>query len=190
MRRSKHRLAAALLVALLAVGCGGGDDEESSDPTSADGDSTTTSGSGSSTTASDDPAAEVEAAYLAYWEMGERLLQHPDPDDPEIARRTTGNVRDAMVDSLSTLKAQRQAVRYGDLYEHDVISVDVTSEEAEVLDCLVDDGEVIDTSTGDRVAGGLVTVLYRTTMVLEDGQWKASEAIEEETWEGSSTCDG
>lgn len=181
-----RRLATIALVGLLAVGgCGcGGSDDDTSPPTTRRPSPTTSS---PPTTASVE--SQVEEAYLAYWEMGERLLENPNPEDPEIPQRTTGDLRGEMIDGLTTLRAQGQAVRYGDQYSHDVLSVAVTSQGAEVADCLIDDGVVIDLQTGEQVRGGVVTVLYTTTMVREGEHWKASEAVEQRTWEGVSQCD-
>ncbi|HEY8526849.1 MAG TPA: hypothetical protein VIL48_17895 [Acidimicrobiales bacterium] len=180
-----QRLAIFVLAALVAVGCGGGDNGPPGS-TRLPGSSTTTAPTTSTTTVE----SAVEEAYLAYWEMGERLLQDPDPDDPEILSRTTGRLRAEMIESLTTLRAQGRRVRYGPRYGHHVLSVSVESDVAEVVDCLVDDGEVIDVRTERRVSGGLLTVRHRTTMVREAGAWKASEAAQDGTWEGVSRCDG
>ena len=56
---------------------------------------------------------EVKAAYLAYWKMGARLLEAPDPTDPEIPQRTTtGKARSAQSTSRrSTSRASRPTSR-------------------------------------------------------------------------------
>src|ERR671911_1658895 len=95
--------AAAVACALLVLSSGCGDDDgEAAD----EGTTSTSETTIASTTTTQDPEAEVEAAYLAYWEMAERLLAAPDPDDPEIAQRVIGSARAKLVDSLATLRAQ------------------------------------------------------------------------------------
>jgi hypothetical protein len=185
-----RRATVAVLAVMLIAGCAGSGDDaaEGDDPSTTS--STPTPTTPDETLASNPAEAEVEAAYLAYWEMGERLLQAPDPSDPEIDRRTTGEVRGAMVDSLTTLKAQNSAVRYGDQYAHSVLSVEIDAQEAEVRDCLVDDGEVINETSGEAVRSGVVTVLYRTTMVHVGGEWLASDAVREQSWDGVVQCGG
>src|ERR671911_181129 len=88
-------VACALLV--LSSGCGDDDGEAADDGTTTSTSETTVA----STTTTQDPEAEVEAAYLAYWEMAKRLLAAPNPDDPEIARRASGINVDQVIDSLT-----------------------------------------------------------------------------------------
>src|SRR5918995_3724000 len=89
--------------ALLVVVAACGDDGEAA----VDGTTTSTSDTTiASTTTTQNPEAEVEAAYLAYWEMAKRLSEAPDPNDPELGERATGTALDKLVDSLTTMKAQ------------------------------------------------------------------------------------
>jgi hypothetical protein len=178
-----RRLATIALVGILAVGCGGGDDD-SSPPTSRRGSTTTVS---TPTTLSAE--AEVEEAYLAYWEMGERLLEAPDPDDPEIAQRAIDPARGQMIDSLTTLNARQQAVRRGSGYAHNVLSVEVTGEMASVRDCVVDDGAVISVVSGSTIREHVSTVLLETTLRRQGAHWRVSQIDQRDSWEGATTCD-
>jgi hypothetical protein len=178
-------LATIALVGLLAVGgCGcGGSDDDPSPPTTRRPPSTT---SAPPTTASVE--SQVEEAYLAYWEMTERLLEAPDPDDPEIAERATGQVLGQLSDSLTTLRAQGHAVRSGPEYAHNLLSVDVQGDTGVVLDCAVDDAAVIDVASSEMVDERLVTVLLETTLRY-DGHWLVAEVDQQDSWEGKTTCD-
>jgi hypothetical protein len=184
-----RRLVTIALVGLLAVGCGGcggdgGDDGASSSTTRR---SESTASPTTPTTRS--PESEVEEAYLAYWEMGERLLEAPDPDDPEIAQRAIDPARGQMVDSLTTLKARDQAVQRGPEYAHNVLSVHVTGETATVRDCVVDDGAVISVVSGATVRERVTTVLLETTLRRDGARWRVSAIDQRDSWEGASTCD-
>ena len=67
---------AAAFLALAAGTCHSDDDADSTS------DRTTTTVS---------PESEVETAYLAFWDMAVRLAGSPDPNDPEIAQRASGD---------------------------------------------------------------------------------------------------
>jgi hypothetical protein len=171
----RPRLAATALVAVLALStasCGGSDrdDADDDDPT------TTEPAEGSSTTADPTTAApsveaEVEAAYLGYWEMAERLAQAPDPDDPEIEERSTGRVRNELVDNLTTMRTQGLRIEFGPSNGHDVVNVEINGASATVSDCVIDEGAQIDDATGDRVEFPATLGLLEATMVNPDKGW-------------------
>jgi hypothetical protein len=182
----RPRLAATALVAaftLSLAACGGDDGED------ADDDPTATAPADDSTTTTTAPSveAEVEAAYLAYWEMAERLAQAPDPDDPEIDKRSIGRVRDELVDNLTTMRTQGQRIEFGPSNEHDVVNVDIDGTAATVSDCVVDEGVQIDEASGERVDFPATPGLLEATMVSSEGGWivesisKPPAALVEET---------
>lgn len=186
----RPRLAIAALVAvfaLLPTACGGdgGEDADEDDPT------TTPPAEGSSTTATAPSVeAEVEAAYLAQWEMNERLAAAPDPDDPEIDKWTVGAAKDDLVDALTTLVAQGQAVRFDAEYSHDVLSIEVASdgESAQLMDCNVDDATVIDAATGEELESATATNYLDVSLTLTADGWKVEGFDRLEVWEGERQC--
>src|SRR5918995_2132513 len=176
-------VACALLV--LSSGCGGDDGEAADEGTTSTSETTI-----ASTTTTQDPEAEVEAAYLAYWEMAERLLAAPDPDDPEVARRASGTNVDQVIDSLTSLHAQGRSIRFGRLYEHDVLSVQLTGETAVIRDCNVDDAATIDAVSGDELSASVTTALLEATLMLEQESWRVSSIERLDAWNGATRCDG
>jgi hypothetical protein len=187
----RPRLAATALVAVLALSaaCGGSDrDDADDDPT------TTEPAEESSTTA--DPTttapsveADVEAAYLAYWEMVERLTNSPDPDDPEISQRAIGTALTTFVDSVTTLKAQGQAVVTGPQTSHDVTSIELSADSATLRDCNVDDAKRVEASSGDELIEAVATNLLEVTLVESDGTWLVSSIKRVGAWDGATQCD-
>ncbi|HMG43977.1 MAG TPA: hypothetical protein VK611_21775 [Acidimicrobiales bacterium] len=175
MTRSKQPLAALLAALLFAVtaSCSTNDnnnDDDAADPTPS-------------------PESEVEAAYLAYWEMGARLLEAPDPADPEIPQRTSGEALTNLVNGLTTLKETDQRSELGRMYSHDVIGVRVDgASRAEVDDCAVDDSRVVNATTGEVVAEGLVTELLRVTLIRDDERWLVDHTSRVDAWEGATDC--
>jgi hypothetical protein len=189
----RPRLAVAALVAvfaLLPTACGrdGGEDADQDDPTatpSAEGSSTTVN----PTTTAPSVEAEVEAAYLAYWEMAERLTNSPDPDDPEISQRAIGTALTTFVDSVTTLKAQGQAVVTGQQTSHDITSIELSADAARLRDCNVDDAKRVETSTGNEIVEAVATNLLDVTLLRSDGSWLVSSIKRISAWEGATQCD-
>jgi hypothetical protein len=190
VQRSTHRCAAVVLAGILVIGCGGSDDGNGTDggdppPSQPPADASTTSTSTAPT-----PESEVEAAYLAYWEMTVRLQQAPDPEDAEIRQRATGAAADELVDGLTTLRALHHVVTFGPRYSHDVISAEVVGGEAVLRDCFVDDAETIEVSTRERVSGGLASGVFVATLEAMDGGWRVSELEVEHAQDGVGGCAG
>jgi hypothetical protein len=182
--RTVGTAAAACVIVVLSSGCGGDDGEAADDGTTTSTSETTIA----STTTTQDPEAEVEAAYLAYWEMAKRLSQNPDPRDPELAQRASGTNLDQVIDNLTTLQAQGRAIRFGRQYRHDVLSVELTGAMALVRDCSVDDAATINATTGREVSASVTTALLEASLTLEDGSWRVGSIQRLDAWNGVTEC--
>ncbi|HLM65409.1 MAG TPA: hypothetical protein VK306_14005 [Acidimicrobiales bacterium] len=179
-------LAVALVLAVAATlaalpSCGGDDDGDR--PPS----STTTP---STTSAEDATKAEVEAAYTTFVELSQRLTANPDPTDPQIDDVATGDVKDALINTLNRLQNSGRAIVVGDRTSSNVLSVDLVDQNTAVVrDCAVDDSQVIDVATGDVISEGLATGIFPVTLTHDGDQWRVSEAPDaEETWDGVAGC--
>lgn len=182
--RSKRPLVrAAALVLLVGLLLGlvvgpaacGNDDDSSDDPPP--------------TTTSATTESEVESAYLAYWEMGARLLEAPDPDDPEIPERASGEALADLVAGLEALKSANLRSELGSQYAHNVIGVEVENDgRAVVDDCAVDDSRLVDAATGEVVEQSVVTELIRVTMLRDGDRWRADSSVQVDAWEGAVEC--
>jgi hypothetical protein len=171
-----------LAVALtLAVATGCGDDDDTAGP-----DDGTTTTEAPDTTLS--PEAEVEAAYLAFWDMAVRLAGAPNPDEPEIVERASGEARDNLVNGLTTLRSAEQRSEFGQQYRHEVLSVQVDGQTAHIDDCAVDDSRVVDAATGEVVVEGVGTELLSATLISNGGDWLVDRFSQIESWEGVAEC--
>jgi hypothetical protein len=141
------------------------------------------------TTPPETPKSQAKAAYEDYRDMVKRLLESPDPADPEIARRATGGNQEFLVGQLTNLTAAGQALRFGPNYEFEVLSTEVTDAEAVVRDCTVDDAETIDVRSGDVVTAGTTTELLEATMQLISGDWRVSKIERLGHWDGAVECE-
>lgn len=132
---------------------------------------------------------DVQAAYVAYQQMFERLVIAPDPDDPEIAQRASGAAEDEVVEVLGGYDSAGQAVEFGTRHEHHVFDVAVQGDTATVLDCFVSDARVVDESSRQIVRGdpeGGSASVVTATLVLDGGEWRVdrTEAMAVEPPEG------
>jgi hypothetical protein len=167
-----------IAVAFLALTAGTCSDDDS-DSTS---DRTTTTVS---------PETEVETAYLAYWDMLGRLAAAPDPEDPEITQRASGQALAEVKAGLVSQLASGHIAQTGPEYSHTVLSVVITGDKAVVRDCAVDDSTIVDQSTGAKVSGGVpATGLLEASLTAVDSGWKIDDVDTLQTWSGVTTCEG
>jgi hypothetical protein len=173
-------LAATAVVLLLgATSCSDDDDDTA--------ESSSTSSTTTPTTVS--PEAEVKTAYLAFWDMFVRLAQAPDPSDPEIAQRSSGETLRKVVDGLTALRDSNQRSEFGPHYQHQVLSVDVEGGDTAVLrDCAVDDSRRVDASSGDIVEEAVVTELSEVTLIRGTTGWLVDHSTRLNAWEGAVVC--
>jgi len=168
-----------LVGALLLWAC---DDDSADDPSDDDGSDPT------STTLSQED--QVEAAYLAFWDMFVRLAQAPDPSDPEIPERSSGEIRQMLVDGLTMLQSLNRHSEFGPAYRHEVISVALQNDgTALVRDCAVDDSRLVESDTGQVVEEGVVTELSEVTLIHGGLGWQADHSARLDAWEGAVECE-
>src|SRR5262245_63252899 len=135
-------LAGAVVVAFAA--CGGDDDEESTGTTA-------TSSASVPSTSTTDPTAEVEAAYLAYWDAYLEAVAEPvNPGLPDLQQLVTGAQKTIVTRNLRQLQARGEAVRQRDpsRYRHIVRAVDRRNGDASIDACVYDDLITYDVATG------------------------------------------
>jgi hypothetical protein len=182
MSHAVRAVAAVALVVVLAACSGGGSQTEA--PTTTTTAPTTTQ----PTTTTLSPEDQVKQAYLAYWQMVDRLIAAPDPSDAELAERATDPVLASLRDDLETRRSQGRSTRLpaNSRYAHAIQSADITQHEARVSDCFIDDriqygshGEVLN----DRIS----TVEATTTLTLSD-IWRVSDVKTERVGDESVGC--
>jgi hypothetical protein len=136
------------------------------------------------------PEAEVEEAYLAYWDMLDRLAEAPDPDDPEIRERASGEALLEVVAGLQTLIDHGHVSESGPLYQHSIQSVLIEDNEAVLQDCVIDDTSLIDRATGEVVEpGDMAIALLEVTLRLEEARWKVNRVERAPVDATATLCD-
>jgi hypothetical protein len=180
----------AVVVTLLA-GCVG-DDEEADPPGSTGGDPAETTVS-STTAAATTPEEVVEAAYMAFLAMLERVTTTSnDPSDPEIAELTVEPMRGAVVSNVTTNRTEGRRWVVGDDTSHTVQSVDLTGggSEARVTDCNPSNDYLVDAASGAALGETppTSTTLFVFTLVLDQGSWKVASYEQTGKWDGVTSC--
>jgi hypothetical protein len=170
-RRARH-LAAATLLTLAPLASCTTDDDDPPSPTP--------------TTLT--PEAEVEAAYLAYWDMAERLSESPDPENSEISQRSIDPVRAQLTETLSTYRARGQAVRSGPDYRHRIADVEISGGTATLQDCAADDSALIDVTSGEVIEHDVVTTSLQAVLVSRGDEWLLQELNSLGSWRGVVSC--
>jgi hypothetical protein len=124
------------------------------------------------------PEADVEQAYAAFDAMLARLNPAPNPDDPEIAKRTTGEFRAQFERVLADRRARRWAVKAGPDYGPQRVATTVRGESATVQSCYVDQAAIVNVDTGAAVDPMTTVTEHQTlTFVREEGQWKLRRLV-------------
>lgn len=183
-------LAVLALAALAAAACS--DD----DGGAAARDSSTTSTSRASTTTTTDPAeaerAEVEAAYTSSGRAFIEAAAIPDPDFPALSATHAGPMLEQRRNVLRALRADGRIIRYPPNTQYrveiDGETFELEGNVARFEVCGVDDGERVVVTTGEVVAGGVVTVRARVAMQRVDGTWRLAERQQLAEWEGVAGC--
>lgn len=177
---------AAVLVAVAAVTwCGGGDDGGEPDESASE----TTATSVESTTTTLSPTQEVEAAFLAYNTMTDRLREAPDPEDPEIAQRASGETLAGLIDALTTLQTTGFSARFGERDSVEVLSVTlVDANTALVRDCQVED--LTEVNAAGETNGPFVRTFWTEwTLIKVDDVWLVDSSDGIERREGEHPCE-
>lgn len=149
-----------------------------------------TSSTAVSSTSSASRGEEVLAAYLSYWEMVIRVNDPPNPSDAEIPKRTTGDQLVLLIQTLQENEAKHRVIRRpaNSRSVHRPRVTSIESGRATIEDCAIDDLVVSNSQTGEVVDDDIVTVRIVSVMVIEQGEWKVSEAQLGPRMPGVSEC--
>jgi len=134
---------------------------------------------------------EIIDNYLAYWEARfEANTGTPDPTDPALARFATGAQLEAVIAETKKNLDEGRAFRAASEPRNfrRVVVVSVEGDRAEVQECFVDDGQVIERATGRVLNDAVSTQSVLGTLRRVDGQWRVSGSDLVQRWEGVAGC--
>lgn len=180
-------LMAVSVCAALLGGCSGDAGGEEPDREGAGPRETTTVPVESSTTTLTE-TGEVRAAFEAYSLMMDRLVQSPNPDDPEIPQRASGNTLAGIIDHQRTIQTLGVTARFGDRQAMTILSAVITSPgTATVRECRVEDMTEVHQS-GETLGPFLETYWTEYTLLEVDGVWRVDSSRAIERKEGEQPC--
>jgi hypothetical protein len=135
-------------------------------------------------------ASAVEAAYRAFWDMYVRVNDPPDDANPEIDALAVGPALDALVAIVRGNIAAGTVFRPAQPSQtsHRVEVRSIAGPVASVHDCFVDDGLVVEASSGRVVNAAVATKEVSATLLLVDGRWKVFDDVFESRLEGVAGC--
>src|SRR5690606_4312907 len=123
-------------------------------------------------------------------DMFRRLRENPDPDDPEIAQRTTGKTKAALMSSQATAKTLGERAEFGPETDIAVLTVDLVGTDAAVGRSCVHESLTLTNSAGVR-AGPTVTALLVDYKLTDDaGRWRVASSEEVKRYSGQHPCEG
>jgi hypothetical protein len=184
---SGRRWCVLALVLVLALGaCGGDGKPDDATPTTQRSSTTTSTSSTSTTSAPDDTA--VRSAYEAANRAFIDAAAIPDPDFPAIAATHSGPMLEQRRDVLRALRADGRVIRYpaDSKYRIVIESVETDGDVSRLQFCAVDDGQRVDSKTGEVISEGVVTARGEAALRLEAGVWKLAEQKFDSRTEGAS----
>jgi hypothetical protein len=148
--------------------------------------STTTS------TAMADDRVAVEAAYRSAVAVFEAALTDPSAGSGRLEAWWADPALSAARSQVNTWAGFGQALRYpeGSRRSLDVLSVSVAGDSATVTACFVDDGQVIDASTGRVLNDKVATVVESAVLHQAHGGWVLTERAQLDRSEGEQACAG
>jgi hypothetical protein len=182
---SKAVRAVVIALVFVVAGCaGGGGKDRATEPTTTSTVAPTTQPTPTTLSQED----QVKAAYLAYWQMVDRLIATPDAGDSEIEKRAVDPVLSSLRDDLQTREAQGRSTRApsDSRYEHEIQRALLTDNEASIDDCFIDD-RVQYSSDGAVLNDRVSTVHASAQLTFSDG-WKVSDVRTERIGDASVGC--
>jgi hypothetical protein len=140
-----------------------------------------------------DPTTEKQAiveAIRGFDRTRDEANNPPNPAHPGFAAFSTGHARDVAVKATQENQQRGIIVRLlpnSQARAHDeVLSIDGGN--AIVRECRVDDGLLIEQTTGRVVNDDVVTRLVTIVLVREEGRWKVASTQVDQKWEGVAGC--
>lgn len=134
---------------------------------------------------------EVEAAYLAIMDRYYERLEAPNPDDQSIEDGHVGESLRQVIDR----NRQRQSQGQRDIPgpngrpQPEIESITVNEAEAIILNCLIEDIQVVSAESGEIVDDGVLSFEVRSVLRFSDGVWKLADQVATGQWSDGRGCD-
>ncbi len=143
-----------------------------------------------------EPTASVEESVAerirGYFDAREaaNAAPSPNPDDPRLAEFATGTELASVIEETTAKRDAGRAIRPGEggLAEVRVGSVVFEEATGTAAVCSIDDGVVFEVASGDVIDNSVLTHSYTAELAFADGEWKVSQIVRLQQWEGVAGC--
>lgn len=198
-RRAGRTIVVAVAVALGLTAASCGSDPETTDPTSTTAGTSVvkteppaTSGSTSTTTTPSGDEAEVRAVIDRYWDAWFIAAGNPpDPTNAELNAILTGDAAQKILGGIERRLNEGTYVRLppNSVFERTITSVTFDEDGiATVLECVVDDSEIVTISAGEVVDNSVLTLSLTTTLREYPTGWRITTSTLTDETEGAAGC--
>jgi hypothetical protein len=130
------------------------------------------------------------AALDEYWKMLKRIGANPDPDDPELAQVTTGQLQKMLQDVYVGYRNSQQVEQWDGVPSDVVFRVDSATIAVAAFSACFHDGVTIhDSHSGKVLNSNVVTSFIQGKIIYISGSWKLSESGSKSKTPGVVPCD-
>lgn len=178
----------------VSVGCSG--DEPRADPVTTQTSVPTSAATTSTPTTVVDPKEKDKENILAvlngYWTEYAAATDPPDGERPSLLLLLADPLRSRITENLREMRSNGYRARRveGGPLPHSISSFEVTGDEIQTLECVIDDAVTYDSSNA-VVNSDVVSIIYRTTVSRQpSGRWAISDRARETKVPGRTACPG
>lgn len=136
--------------------------------------------------------AEVRATIDRYWDAWFKAVANPpNPDSPELNAVLTGDAWQGIVGFIRGMKDQRQYIRLppDSQFRREIRSVSIDDRGiAIVIQCVVDDTELVSSVTSETIEDELTTSEFRSTLKHYPEGWRITTSQETSKLKGRAGC--
>jgi len=143
------------------------------------------------TTRGTDDEQQIRNVIDEYWKEWVLVANPPDLQRSSYFDLLSGNARDAEIEELQKKIALNESRRLpeGSVFTHTIMNLEITGISAVVLECLVDDAVVFDTTDGTIRNKAVGTSKFETHLIKGSDRWTISESFTVGSWDGVRPCD-
>jgi hypothetical protein len=186
-------LGAAVIVAVSACSDPAeiGDGAPAGRTTTTSRDLTTTSGPGDAADDGSSSETLIKERYLKFWEARFEANEAPvNPELPALRELATGPQLERVLAETRANQEAGLAFRRPEpsVARHDAEVGAVVGDRADVRDCIVSDGVVYRTATGEIVSSTVTTRSVDAVMRLVEDSWRVESTSVLQQWEGVAGC--
>jgi hypothetical protein len=151
-----------------------------------------TTSTGSTTTLDPKQAqqAAVVAAYQEFWKVWLEANDPPNPDYPKLSEVAAQDELTTVKQAIASKVSNGLATRLPDnpKWNHAVQGVSITPPQALVIDCEVDDSQVLRPATGEIVDAEVETSSLLASLTEIEGRWRVTSIRVQGRWPGATAC--